>query len=253
MSLTKEVKFWSDDISVLFDTNYIFEFFPNKSQSTVQKLNAVTRLALYIVALLTIQSQSLEYIKYFVYVLIATYAIHYFKLQKEQSQLKESVFRPTELPQIIEVDKSSNKNLSRPYNSVETLDNTNENCVKPTLDNPFMNVNYVDQLDAPNREEACDISDPEIKKDMDSKFMNNLFRDVNDLFGKNNSQRQFYTMPSTTIPNKQDEFARWLYLSPKTCKEDQDYCLKYEDLRQNRPVMVNPFENPTNTKRLETE
>ena len=73
--------------------------------------------------------------------------------------------------------------------------------------------------------------------------------DVNDVFGKMNSQRQFYTMPSTTIPNAQDDFAKWLYLNPKTCKEDQDFCLKYEDIRAKRPVMYNPNQNPVDTKR----
>ena len=28
----------------------------------------------------------------------------------------------------------------------------------------------------------------------------NLYRDVGDLYGRNNSQREFYTMPSTTFP-----------------------------------------------------
>lgn len=250
MSLTKVAKFWSEDFSILIDPNYALDFFPTKSQNMIEKLNSITRLALYIVALLSIQSQNLDYIKYFIYVLIGTYAVYYFNYKE---RTKESVFKPTELT--ITPEKNSGlKNPSKPYNSVvETLDNVNENCVKPTLDNPFMNVSYVDLLENPKREEACDISNPEIKKDIENKFMNNLYRDVNDLFGKNNSQRQFYTMPSTTTPNKQDEFARWLYLSPKTCKEDQDYCLRYEDLRQKRPIMFNPYENPVNTKRLEKQ
>lgn len=243
MSLTKEIKFWGDDISVLFEN--VFEFFPTKSQTDTQKLNSITRLAMYIVALLSIQTQSLTYIKYFLYVLVATFVTHYL--------LKNKKISSNEIPQITQVDKEAATKLNRvpnPHN-LETLENTNDKCESPTLDNPFMNVNYVDYLDNPNREEACDINNPDIKKDMNQKYMNNLYRDVNDLFEKNNSQRQFYTMPSTTIPNKQDEFAKWLYLSPKTCKEDQDYCLRYEDLRQKRPVLPNQYENPVNTKRLE--
>ena len=64
-----------------------------------------------------------------------------------------------------------------------------------------------------------------------------------------NSQRQFYTMPNTTIPNAQDDFAKWLYANPKTCKEDQEFCLRYEDVRAKRPVFVDPTQNPVNTKR----
>ncbi|AYV85280.1 MAG: hypothetical protein Satyrvirus9_6 [Satyrvirus sp.] len=36
------------------------------------------------------------------------------------------------------------------------------------------------------------------------------------------------------FPNDQTGFAKWLYLPPKTCKENSMYCLKYEDLRFNR-------------------
>ena len=43
--------------------------------------------------------------------------------------------------------------------------------------------------------------------------------DVNDIFGKNNSQRQFYTVPGNQVPNDQGSFAQWLYGTPKTCKE----------------------------------
>ena len=50
-------------------------------------------------------------------------------------------------------------------------------------------------------------------------YSSSLIRDVNDLFGKNNSQRHFYTVPGNSIPNDQDTFAKWLYATPKTCKE----------------------------------
>ena len=43
--------------------------------------------------------------------------------------------------------------------------------------------------------------------------------DVNDVFAKHNSQRQFYTMPVTDICNDQTNFAKWLYLTPPSCKE----------------------------------
>ena len=32
-------------------------------------------------------------------------------------------------------------------------------------------------------------------------FNKDIYRDVNDIFGKNNSQRQFYTVPGKTNPN----------------------------------------------------
>ena len=76
---------------------------------------------------------------------------------------------------------------------------------------------------------ACD---PEEKKDEMLDFYNeNLYRNVEDLFERKNSERQFYTLPTTTIPNDQTAFAKWLYGTPKTCKYDGINCLKYEDIR----------------------
>jgi hypothetical protein len=52
-------------------------------------------------------------------------------------------------------------------------------------------------------------------------------------------------MPWTTIPNDpQGEFAKWLYASKTTCKENADYCNPYEDLRAKRSPLVDPNVNP---------
>ena len=67
-----------------------------------------------------------------------------------------------------------------------------------------------------------------------------------------NSQRQFYTLPSTTIPNDpNNDFGKWLYNSSQTCKENQNNCLKTEDVRGKRYIFPNATQNPINTKRLE--
>ena len=50
-------------------------------------------------------------------------------------------------------------------------------------------------------------------------FNQDLYRDFKDVFGKENSQRQFYTVPGNRVPNDQGAFAQWLYGQPKTCKE----------------------------------
>jgi patatin-like phospholipase/acyl hydrolase len=55
-------------------------------------------------------------------------------------------------------------------------------------------------------------------------YLDNLYRDVGDLYGKSNSQREFYTAPSTTIPNNQTSFAKWCYSVGPTCKERSIYC-----------------------------
>ena len=93
---------------------------------------------------------------------------------------------------------------------------TKSECRTPSLDNPFMNVL---PLDARTVEPACAYT-KETKAQIDSAFHTNLYQDIDDVYGTNNSQRQFYTMPSSTIPNNQDSFAKWLYKTGPTCKEN---------------------------------
>jgi hypothetical protein len=225
--------FWYDDPSILWRRDRLTEFFPTKDHTLEERLNALFRFAIYLSTLLCMYHKSSSYSYIAVGAGLFTYYVNANK--HKATTVVEEVAKKVH---------------------VETLENQPAACTKPSLDNPFMNVTMKDYLNTVNgqivdRPPACDTSDAENKKTMDEYFNNNLYRDVNDVFGKMNSQRQFYTMPSTTIPNHQDEFARWLYLNPKTCKEDQDFCLRYEDVRAKRPVFVDAEVNPVATRKVE--
>jgi hypothetical protein len=90
----------------------------------------------------------------------------------------------------------------------------------PTAINPFMNV-LIDEIKTnPKRGPAVSIQDPLIQVQLDDFFRTQFINDPTDVFGKSQSQRQFITMPSTTIPNDQESYQNWLYKIPgKTCKE----------------------------------
>jgi hypothetical protein len=61
-------------------------------------------------------------------------------------------------------------------------------------------------------------------------FLKNTFRDVDDIYNKKSYIRQFYTVPSKTIPNDRETLIQWLYNSnnnKKSCKEGNMYrCIK---------------------------
>jgi hypothetical protein len=100
-------------------------------------------------------------------------------------------------------------------------------CVKPTPNNPFMNVLMTDYVKNPTRPSACAIDNNKTKREVKKHFEKNLFRNVDDVFHKNASDRQFYTTPITTIPNDQTAFAKWLYGQETTCKEGNgDKCFR---------------------------
>lgn len=92
--------------------------------------------------------------------------------------------------------------------------------ILPTARNPFMNV-LVDEIKyRPRRAAAASIYDPSVKVALDDFFRTDFYKDPTDVFGRAQSQRQFVAMPSTSIPNDQDSYQKWLYKIPgKTCKE----------------------------------
>jgi hypothetical protein len=101
----------------------------------------------------------------------------------------------------------------------------------PTAQNPFMNV-LINQIKYdPKRPPAANVTAPRIGDPLDAFFRVQWLSDPTDVFGRTQSQRQFITMPSTTIPNDQDSYQNWLYRIPgKTCKEGgREACLPGTD------------------------
>lgn len=125
--------------------------------------------------------------------------------------------------------RDKNKSL---YTIDELMDYEKNTCRRPTQDNPMMNP-AVTEYGAGDPPAACNADDDDIQESIKVNFNHQLFRDVDELWERENSQRQFYTMPNTAIPNMQTEFANWLYKLPSSanCKEDHSGCLRLDDIR----------------------
>jgi hypothetical protein len=211
-------QFWGEDLKVLIDRERLNELFPSKTMTRNEKLNSITRLIVYVSIALSMYNNN---IKYMYITLIGMGAI-----------------------------------LFMVKNGNEIIEEFNETCQKPTKNNPFMNVLVSDYPGSSGVYKEKDIacsSDDNIKKSIDTNFDDGLYKDTDNLFNKNNSQRQFYTNPSTTIPNDQDSFSKWLYKPTKSCKEDTINCSSniYERLQQQKFVFPNPEENPVSSKKTE--
>jgi hypothetical protein len=174
---------WVDDIKILFSGNRLSEFFPSQEFSFSENLNAIVRFTIYCSILLYLFGNS--YIVF--YIAIGAFAITYILW----------TFRDVTEGFIEQTDLSKN--------------------VKPTIDNPFMNVLLTDYKSNPDRKQVV-ITD-KLEDEIEDKFNFNLYRELGDVYEKNHSERQFFTMPWTTIPNAQGDFANWLYKTDKTMKE----------------------------------
>jgi hypothetical protein len=185
--------FYIYDYKVLFDNWY--NIFPNKNMSRNELFNSLTRFGgLLIILFYIINSTLWWYIIPFVLIIVSLFA----------------GFKDEEIN-----DENSKKD--KQYD-------IKKRCRLPTNNNPYMNLLVNDSnVDLP----ACEYD----KKLVDSKYKFNLYQNSNDLFDKKNLERQFYTMPITTIPNNTIEFGKWLYNTSGNCKYDGTRCLQYEDER----------------------
>ncbi len=123
---------------------------------------------------------------------------------------------------LVYIQYLTNKSIKKEKLEKENLDIIYDvKCIKPKMFNPFMNptiIEFQNNKDIAN----CSIDNNKIKNSMNNYFKSNVFKDVNDIYNRNISERQFYTVPSTTIPNDQETFSKWLYKGnyDKTCKEN---------------------------------
>jgi hypothetical protein len=152
--------------------------------------------------------------------LITLYALYYgpFIVGSMQNNQQE---------QVVEKFANEGTDSSQPTGFAEILPTKNASpYTNPNAKNPFMNI-LLDELKYnTNRPAAAPVGDPLVKASIEDYFQVQWVNDPTDVFGKTQGQRQFYTMPSTTIPNDRANLQNWLYAIPgKTCKEGgKDQC-----------------------------
>lgn len=205
--------FWANDIKILFNFNRLTEFFPTKDMTINEILNSIVRMSLYISVTLLIYTCNSNYIYLFLLSLLFTYLIW-----------NHSTLETTE------------ELLLQPKDTIVKK----KTIVEPTVDNPFMNVNHNEYGKSSNRESLNKLNhyvNPKLNNLISKKYEYNLYRDSDDIFHRNANERQFYTMPVTTIPNEQDKFANWLYKAPPTCKEgngERCVAFNYDSLKDSK-------------------
>lgn len=182
-------QFWLEDpIAFLIDTENYTKIIPDKNMTLTEQLNATLRFCIIFSLVVVIIKHDLRSLLFAVF--CALFTIIIFKYAEKENRNKKGIMEKMNIHE----DKYAGM------------------CTLPTKDNPFMNPTLVDIKEFPNKPQACNISNKNVKKKMRDAFNDSVYRDVDDIYGRKTSDRQFYTVPSTTIPNDQKKFAEFLYV-----------------------------------------
>jgi len=180
--------------------NNLNQFFISNELTDNENKNAIVRFAIYFGLLIILFNQNKQWL--FLSLIIIFISLFY-------SKNNIDIFLNTKI-----------KELFTPSPKLDS-------CYKPTKDNPFMNYTLGDLIETPLRESACNYTD--VKNDVKKEFKKHIFTDSYDIWGKNSSDRNFYTLPNTHIVNDQTGFAKWCFGDSGRCKTVGENCLKFKD------------------------
>lgn len=200
--------FWITDPNVLFKKEYITEVWPSINMQFSEKLNAITRLVIFLTLTGLFIGNKMQILITGAVTILCIVMLYLFKTKKTKEGFSASQPSPV-------IDSN-----------VYTL---------PSEKNPLMNVLPPEISDNPTRKEAApsfnknvvstindDVKEFVAENFKDPSIKDKLFHDLGDNFTFDRSMRQWYSTASTQIPNDQKSFAEWCYGDMVSCKEGHE-------------------------------
>ena len=224
------IQFWSNDPTVLFNKDFIFELWPTTDMCYEQKLNAITRLIILITILGYILTMSTRILVIGFLTLAVIFVL--FKMRKQKltkDMMKEGFF--VEENNQSGVFKQKSKTIINPV----TLDSVlNDEFKEGTKRNPFSNVLLTQINDDPERKSAPPAFNVSVDEDITKnikksvQMMNpgikntnkQLYGDLWQNFLLDDSNRVFYSTANSRVePGDQSSFGKYLYGTMFSAKE----------------------------------
>jgi hypothetical protein len=219
------IPFWTENPNVLFQQKYFFEFFPTETMSYSQKLNAVSRMVIFLTIISFIFTKSKQLLFISAITLFFIFMLFYYK---EQEKLK------------VENKKMDLEKTMEGFDNI-AIDTLRQNNIQipdkvfapPSSHNPFSNVLISDYDYNVNKKPAAPAFNQNVNNDILNQakqlvreanpdqpdISDKLFKDLGEQYVFEQSLRPFHSNPSTTIPNDQQGFAEFCYGSMVSCKE----------------------------------
>jgi len=222
----KEIPFWSENPNILFNKDYILEFFPTDDMTFSQKLNAISRTIILLTIISYVYSQQFRILIISIITMAAIYFLHLYRTQEKKK---------------IEQFENPALEVLKDFNTTGIFDT-------PTSKNPLSNVLLPDIDFNPDKKPAPPTSSENTKSAIlesakqlvadanpgQLDIVEKLFTDLGDKLVFEQSMQQFVSNPATTIPNDQTAFAEFCYGNMISCKEGNDFaCARNLDRHTN--------------------
>jgi len=231
------IPFWGVNPNILFQNQYITEFFPVNGMSFNQNLNAISRSIILLSVVGFLLTRNFNFFGALTITMIAIY--FYYQTQRPKSEVEGL----SNAGLAIVGDPSYNKK-----GIVPGVDGSNSVFDKATPSNPYSNVLLTDYDMNPNKKPAPPAGTTvvyntilenakktvmELNSDQPD-IADKLFRDLGENLEFEQSMRNFTSNPATTIPNDQAAFAEFCYGGMISCKEGNAFaCARNLDRHTN--------------------
>ena len=207
--------FWFNDPIILFNKESILEIWPTQQMTFESKLNAISRLVIFMSLLGFIFTRNLNLIIIGIVTLAIIFTLY--KLRKQSIVKFKEEFS---------VNPSIQPSASRMTTNPVTLESILRTEFHPTTKkNPFGNVLLTDIGDDPNRRAAAPSFNPDVYDDITSSVKKQtqmlnpdiintnkqLYGDLYDSYTLDNSMMRFYSTANSRVANDANAYANWLY------------------------------------------
>ena len=207
--------FWFNDPIILLNQESILQIWPTQQMNFESKLNAISRLVIFMSLLGFIFTRNLNLIIIGIVTLAIIFTLY--KLRKQSIvKFKEG----------FSVNPSIQPSASPMTTNPVTLESVLRSEFHPTTKkNPFGNVLLTDIADNPNRKAAAPSFNPDVYDDITSSVKKQtqmlnpdiintnkqLYGDLYDSYTLDNSMMRFYSTANSRITNDQNAYAMYLF------------------------------------------
>jgi hypothetical protein len=237
--------FWSNEPTILFNSDNILQLWPQPAMSFEAKLNAISRFVVVLSILGFVFTMRPHFLVIGAITLAIILSMYKYRKQTIVKGLTEN-FDNQDKNQRDKRDDSKKKGHSRNKHvrkitpttfttNPVTLDSVLRSEFHPTTkQNPFGNVLLTDIMDDPERKAAAPSFNPDVHEDIttavkkQTQMLNpdiistnkQLYGDLKDNYDLDMSMQRFYSTANTRIDSDQGSFGAYLYGNMPSAKED---------------------------------